>query len=172
MRIGHVAAAEVAETDRVLALTASRLSALGRRVVGAVQVVRQRPDGGRDMALRLLPDGPLVDISEDRGPGAAGCQLDPAALETAVGLAGTALAGGADVLIVNRFGKSEAQGDGFRDLIALACLSGIPVLVAVSPALGPAFEEFTGGGLDPLPSDPEALAAWVLATPAGPLPPA
>ncbi|MEX5726690.1 hypothetical protein Ga0609869_000043 [Rhodovulum iodosum] len=48
------------------------------------------------------------------------CRLDPAALETAVGLVAAGLSSGADLLIVNKFGKHEAAGRGFRYVVAEA----------------------------------------------------
>ncbi len=36
-----------------------------------------------DMDARVLPDGPVIRISQSLGPAARGCRLDPAALEPA-----------------------------------------------------------------------------------------
>jgi hypothetical protein len=84
-------------------------------------------------------------------------------LETAVGLVTASLAGGADVLIVNKFGKHEAEGRGFRAVIAEALALDIPVIVGVNGLNMPGFEEFAGGLASRMPPDCEALAAWVVA---------
>jgi hypothetical protein len=100
-------------------------------------------------------------ISQDLGPQARGCRLDPAALETAVGLVAAGLSSGADLLIVNKFGKHESEGRGFRSVIAEAVAMDIPVLVGLNALNRPAFESFAEGLAIQLPSDPAALMAWV-----------
>ena len=64
--------------------------------------------------------------------------------KTAVGLVATGLSSGADLLIVNKFGKHEAEGRGFRDVIAEAVAMDIPVLVGINALNRSAFESFCG----------------------------
>src|SRR3546814_12857392 len=72
-----------------------------------------------DMDLRLLPDGPVVRISVDRGAEARGCRLDAGAVEQSVlWVAGTLES--AELLVVNKFGKQEAEGKGLSGTIAEA----------------------------------------------------
>jgi nucleoside-triphosphatase THEP1 len=78
-----------------------------------------------------------------------------------VGLVKVSLSSGADLLIVNKFGKHEAEGRGFRDVIAEAVAMEIPVLVGLNALNRPAFESFAEGLAVQLPSDPAALMAWV-----------
>ena len=73
-----------------------------------------------DMDVRVLPNGPMIRISQNLGRAARGCRLDAGALEAAVVMAERGIAAGADLLIVNKFGKQEAEGHGFRALIAEA----------------------------------------------------
>tara|TARA_Y100000815_G_C13112892_1_gene413812 strand:+ start:70 stop:444 length:375 start_codon:yes stop_codon:yes gene_type:complete len=113
------------------------------------------------MDVRVLPDGAILRISQDLGPQARGCRLDPAALETAVGLVATGLSSGADLLIVNKFGKHEAEGRGFRDVIAEAVAMDIPVLVGLNALNRSAFESFAEGLAIQLPPERAALMAWV-----------
>ena len=82
-------------------------------------------------------------------------------LETAVGLVKADLLSGAHLLIVNKFGKHEAEGRGFRNVIAEAVAMDIPVLVGLNTLNRPAFESFTQGLAVQLPSDHAALMAWV-----------
>jgi hypothetical protein len=84
-----------------------------------------------DMVLECLSEGKRLKISEDRGPLARGCRLDSAALADALAWATAALSARPDVFVVNKFGKSEAEGAGFRPLIAEAIDLGIAVLIAV-----------------------------------------
>ncbi|AMY70710.1 3-dehydroquinate dehydratase [Frigidibacter mobilis] len=100
---------DTAECDSALGALVDRLALQGRRAVGAVQV--QSLAGTRVMELRLLPSGGLLRISQDLGPAAQGCRLDADALEAAVMATEAALAAApADLLVVNRFGRLEAEG--------------------------------------------------------------
>ncbi len=150
------------DTDLVLEQVATRLAARGLRCCGTVQINSARRDAGPcDMDVRVLSDGTILRISQDLGPQARGCRLDPAALETAVGLVAASLSSGADLLIVNKFGKHEAEGRGFREVIAQAVALDIPVLVGLNTLNLPAFEAFVGGPALRLPSDPGAIIAWL-----------
>ncbi|PIE08173.1 MAG: 3-dehydroquinate dehydratase [Rhodobacterales bacterium] len=121
-----------------------------------------RPDGAPcDMDVRVLPDGPTIRISQFRGAGARGCRLDPDALEQAVALTEKALAqGGVDLVLVNKFGKHEADGHGFRDAIAMALEADIPVLVGVNKLNQDAFDAFSSGVAQELPARAEDILDW------------
>jgi nucleoside-triphosphatase THEP1 len=162
MKLAYTMAPGRGDTDLVLERLAADLAARGLRCCGTVQINCERCDAGPcDMDVRVLPDGAVLRISQDLGPQARGCRLDPAALETAVGLVAVSLSAGADLLIVNKFGKHEAEGRGFRDVIAEAVAMEIPVLVGLNRLNRPAFESFAEGQAVQLPSDPAALMVWV-----------
>ncbi len=95
------------------------------------------------MDLLILPQGPVVRISEDRGDLARGCTLDPGALEQSVAEVQQRLSG-SDILIVNKFGKREAEGKGLVPVIGDAVDLGIPVLVGVNGLNLAAFLAFAG----------------------------
>lgn len=112
MRIAYVSLQGRGRTDQLIAEVADRLTAEGLRLAGTVQSNHERPNRKKcDMDLRVLPDGPVVRISEDRGELASGCILDSGALEQTVHEVERRL-DGADILIVNKFGKREAEGKG------------------------------------------------------------
>jgi hypothetical protein len=141
------------DTDLILARLATDLATRGLRLCGTVQINTKRPGANPcDMDVRVLPDGPV--------PSARGCRLDPEALEAAVGLVAARLATGADLLIVNKFGKHEAEGHGFRHVIAEALAMEVPVLVGLNGLNRAAFEDFAGGLATPLPPERDALARW------------
>jgi len=149
------------DTDLILAGLAADLMARGLRLCGTVQINSGRADAGPcDMDVRVLPEGPVLRISQDLGPAARGCRLDPEALEAAVALVSARLDAGADLLIVNKFGKHEAEGRGFRDVIAEAMARDVPVLVGLNGLNRAAFEDFAGGLATHLPPEPAALAQW------------
>ena len=112
------------------------------------------------MDVRVLPEGPVIRISQSLGAGSRGCRLDPGALETAIGLCEARLEG-ADLLIVNKFGKQEASGRGFRGLIGEALARDIPVLVGLNRMNHDAFHEFTGNEAVELAPEPDALRGWL-----------
>ena len=127
--------------DRITAYLAGQ----GCRLAGLVQRDRQRVGRSRcDMLLEDLATGETVAISQDRGEGARGCRLDVEALLNAVTRACRALAGEPDLLIVNKFGKTECEGGGCRPLIVAAIEHEVPVLVAVPMANLEAWRRFAG----------------------------
>ena len=156
------------ELDPLLHDVARGAIARGLRVAGIVQVNSDRPGCARcDMDAVVLPDGPVIRISQSLGREARGCRLDADGLETAVGATQAQLARGADLLIINKFGKQEAAGRGFRPVIAEALEAGIDVLVGVNPLNVAALREFAQGMEDALPPDAAALEDWIAArTPA------
>ncbi|MBY0396106.1 MAG: DUF2478 domain-containing protein [Thermoleophilia bacterium] len=177
MNLAYIMAPGRGDADPVLRGLATELADRGLRCRGTVQINSGRADAGPcDMDVKVLPDGPVLRISRNLGPLARGCRLDPAALEAAAGLvsaglvsaglmsAGLVSAGlddGADVLIVNKFGRHEAEGRGFRSVIAEALDLDIPVIVGVNVPNLPAFMAFAGGLAIRLPPDIRALGDWV-----------
>lgn len=117
----------------VLRRLADALATAGARCAGFIQR-DEPPPAGRvkcDMVLECLATGDRLKISEDRGPLARGCRLDADALSQSIVSTMAAIRGRPDVLVINKFGKTEAEGHGFRPLIGDAVELGIPVLIAV-----------------------------------------
>jgi hypothetical protein len=67
------------------------------------------------------------------------------------------------MLIINKFGKHEADGRGFRGAIAEAAARGIPVLVGLNSLNAEAFHAFTAGLAVQIPADMNELLIWSLA---------
>ncbi|MDW4549064.1 DUF2478 domain-containing protein [Defluviimonas sp. D31] len=162
MRLAYITASEKGLTDRVLAEAADLLAKRGLRLTGVVQTNIQRPQRFHcDMDLRILPDGPTIGITQNLGANARGCRLDPGALEGAVADVSARLASGrADLLILNKFGKHEAEGRGFRPVIAEALAMELPVVLGVNALNLDAFATFSEGLGEELPADPAAILAW------------
>lgn len=162
MKIAYTMAPGRGDVDQLLQGVAASLIAKGLRPTGTAQVNIQRRDTGPcDMDVIVLPAGPTIRISQDLGAAARGCRLDPDALETAVGLVQSRLVQ-SDCLIVNKFGKHEAEGRGFRPVIADALARGIPVLVGLNRLNNDAFEAFSCGLAENLPPDPARIEEWML----------
>ena len=161
MNIAYTIAKGPGDTDLLLAGLAEQLHGQGKRLCGTVQINTEcEGDSPCDMDVRILPEGPDIRISQSLGKGAKGCRLDPDALESAVAIVRERLTDGADVMIINKFGKHEADGRGFRDVIAEALAADVPVLVGLSGLNRDAFQEFSAGLAVELPPDPAALLAW------------
>ncbi|WP_162260063.1 DUF2478 domain-containing protein [Bosea sp. Root670] len=141
-----------------------RLKRQGLRLGGVVQHNDATCDD-RCMAMSLedVASGRRFPISQDLGAGASGCHLDAAGLAAAAAAFSDALAGRADLVIVNRFGKQEALGEGLRQEIAGALLAGLPLLIAVRSDFLPAWRDFAGDDWQELPVDEEVVERWVQA---------
>lgn len=163
MNIAYTLASGRGETNIVIAELVQTLQARGARLCGTVQIDIERDKREKcDMDVKVLPDGPLIRISQSLGPLARGCRLDSAALEQAVAMTEKSLDDGVDLLIVNKFGKHEAEGRGFRNTIGRALELGVPVLVGANKLNVEALVEFCGGFAEPLPAKADDLLNWAL----------
>lgn len=161
MKIAYIMASGKGDTDLLLSSIANSLCAKGRRVCGTAQTNTECEGGGPcDMDVKVLPSGPVIRISQSLGLASKGCRLDPSALEYAVGLVEGELEEGAALLIINKFGKHEADGRGFRSAIAAAIGRDVPVLVGLNALNKDAFDEFTGGETTHLPASQAAIQEW------------
>ena len=161
--LGYVASEGRGAGDLLIQAVAERLRAQAIPLAGAVQVNEERdPDRKCDMDLHLLSGQNIVRISQDLGTLSRGCRLDPAGLERAVGIVSHALDAGAQMLVVNKYGKQEIDGRGFRPLIGEALARGIPVLTAVNASNIDAFLTFAEDLAERLPDDVDAIVEWCL----------
>ncbi|GGH30654.1 Protein of unknown function [Cribrihabitans marinus] len=162
MNLAYVSTTERGATDRLLSAAAAHLAARGVALAGVVQSNTECADSSKcDMDLKVLPDGETIRISQSLGAGSRGCRLDPAGLELAVGLVGRSLDAGPRLLIVNKFGKHEADGRGFRPLIGEALARDIPVLVGLNGLNAERFLEFTDGAAEQLSPEIESIETWL-----------
>jgi hypothetical protein len=149
--------------DDFMAAVARRLRADGLRLCGLVQQ-NAGPEGCASMSLIDLTSTEEFGISQALGTCARGCRLDPHGLvEAGMRLEG-AIDAGADLLVLNKFGKAEAEeGGGLRTAVARAMEFGIPVLTAVRPPYDKSWAEFHGGYATTLPPQLDAVLAWCAA---------
>ena len=164
MKVAYTLAPGRGETNLVLGALSKTLVEQGLRLCGTVQIDTEIDAAHKcDMDVKVLPDGPMIRISQSLGRESRGCRLNPDALEQAVALTEKALDDGADLLIVNKFGKHEADGRGFRDTIGRALEMGIPVLVGANKLNVDALVQFCGGLAEPVEAELDALLGWVQA---------
>lgn len=134
----------------------------GLRVAGVLQhSVCSDTAGHCDVVLEELTTGLRTDLFEDRGPGASGCRLDVAALAEVNGQVARSLDNDPELLILNKFGKVEAEGRGLLDLVAMAVDRGIPVVIGVPIRNLEAWRNFAGGMSVEFSSDPSEVSDWL-----------
>lgn len=164
MHIAYTMAPGRGDTDLLLHKVAQAIIKAGYRPAGTAQINTERPDAGPcDMDVLVLPTGPTLRISQSLGREARGCRLDPEALESAVGLVQARLPE-SDCLIVNKFGKHEADGRGFRTVIGEALAIELPVLVGLNALNAEAFMEFCGGLAKRIEPDAHDLERWLFSS--------
>lgn len=137
----------------------------GLKVAGVLQhPVCSGTAGPCDVVLEELTTGLRTDLFEDRGPGAGGCRLDEAALAEVNGQVARSLDTAPEILILNKFGKVEAEGRGLLDLVATAVDRGIPVVIGVPIRNLESWRRFAGGMSVELSSDLSHTTDWLVRT--------
>jgi nucleoside-triphosphatase THEP1 len=150
-----------AHVDDVLSGVVRILKGAGVNLAGSIQWNETAPNRTRcTMTLEDLASGRRILVSEDRGHYARGCRLNGSALEEAAVLAASSIEPHVDLVIINRFGKQEAEGRGFRQTIEAAILLDLPVLVGVNATNLASWEAFTGNEAEYLPCSIDAVLAW------------
>ena len=118
------------DPDELLRGFASDLKARGSRVVGLVHTGHDCADA-QGLSAMLVHSGEELQLFQDLGACATGCRLDVGQLLDAGGKVASAIDAGADLVIVNRFGRQEREGKGLSYLIERALSAEIPVVIAV-----------------------------------------
>ncbi|MFA6267335.1 MAG: DUF2478 domain-containing protein [Pseudolabrys sp.] len=150
--------------DKYLAGWGYALRAAGLSVAGLVQLNTFERDPGKcDMAVEELFSGTVLQLSEDRGKEASGCRLDRSILTQAAGLLLAALDQQPDILVLNKFGKVEAEGEGLRDALAKAVELGVPIVVGVPFRNLDQWRIFAGEMAEECPVDSPHMQKWLSA---------
>jgi len=150
------------EANRLIADFAVRHQAAGWRIRGLIQEQPACDDGCRIFVVDL-DDGTRYPITQDLGPGAESCGLDPSLIAEASRVMRRIESEGADLAVFNRFGGLEADGGGFAAEMLNLMAGGIPVLAIVPDRHLAQWREFTGGLSAELPPSAAALDAWFFA---------
>jgi len=147
----------------VLRTFASEVMADGWRVGGIVQEVLKDPDGETigidaielDTGHRFAINRPTESDRVNKT-----CSLDPSALAEASGALDRAIRSHMDLVVVEKYGEQEQQGDGLADEILRAVSEGIPTLVAVPNGVRDVWREFTGDMGEELSFDMDSFRDW------------
>jgi nucleoside-triphosphatase THEP1 len=159
-----IAAIVYSPTDNVEALllqAARTLAGQGVKLGGVLQhdIATVIPDPCA-MELEDLASGERFSLSQDLGSGSEACRLDPASLAHAAVAVRAALADGAQLVVINKFGAQEASGCGLRAEMGEVALAGVPLLTAVGARFLPEWQHFTGGAATLLEPKLEDILAW------------
>jgi molybdate transport system ATP-binding protein len=149
------------DVDALLADFAQGLVRSGERIGGIVQ--RNVKDGsGCQVGMQAvdLMTGREISICQPLGSGAMACKLDAAGLAEAAVAVARAIEADVDLIVINKFSKQEAAGEGLRDELGDAIAAGIPVLTAVPEKCFVAWKTFTGDVGTTLPCDPSVIQGW------------
>ncbi|CCB66905.1 MULTISPECIES: DUF2478 domain-containing protein [unclassified Hyphomicrobium] len=134
------------DVDKLLAAFAADQIREGHRIGGVVQHNFKGPCGPQNLMQMIdLMTGRAIPICQALGSGAQSCRLDSAGLAEAAVAVSRAIAEDVALVVVNKFSKREAAGEGLRAEIADAVVAGLPILTAVPDKCYDAWVEFTGG---------------------------
>lgn len=145
--------------DELVLATAHVLRSEGARLRGVVQ----ENAGSASCAAMTLVDlatGERFAISQHLGTEARGCRLDPRGLADVAARIDAAVNEDFDLLVLNKFGKAETEGNGLRSTFARAISVGKPVLSSVREPYLEAWSRFHGGLAADLPPRLETVVAW------------
>jgi hypothetical protein len=163
-RTNHIAAlhgVRGASVQAVLADFALRRRREGMRIAGVVEEIGcPTPGMCKNLGVRDLASGETISISQKLGPGSTACNLDPSGLARACALVENAIEGGADLVILSKFGKAEAARGGFFDAFRAAICAGAPIVTYVPAVLAEEWERFASGLFESVLAEDEALESW------------
>ena len=150
------------DVDKVLSDVAIELKRDRLNIAGFLQREDDSANSAccSDMYLEDIGSGSRFRITQSLGSGSQGCRLDPNGLVEAVSYMASKIDSKIDLLILNRFGKGEEEGRGFRPVIEAAFMLDIPTLIIVRDDYLEAWRQFVGGEFTALPADKKAVLAW------------
>jgi Protein of unknown function (DUF2478) len=110
--------------------------------------------------LRNIATGERFSIFHDLGPGSTVCHLDGVGALTAAQSIQRDITAGCELVLLNKFGKLEADGTGLFAAFGAALDAGIPLLTSVSSAFEPAWTRLTGRSFCVLRADMDEIGTW------------
>ncbi len=149
------------EIDQLIEETILLLKVNGIRLAGyQLRETNQNTRCCSSLHLESISDGKVSKISQELGSGSSGCRLDHAALANLTNVVCSELTPQTQMLILNRFGRGESEGQGFRIAIEKAIGMGIPVLSAVRQEYLEPWHDFCGDYGVEIPAQFASVMAW------------
>jgi hypothetical protein len=135
-----------------------KLLGQGLPVAGMTEVMAERSDDTQ--ILQDIASPQQFQIFQDLGKLSQACSLDSTGLSEAAGFVEAQMEKPCALLVVNKFGKEEAERRGFCNVFRKAMLLDIPVLTSVNPNFNPQWQDFSGGLACRIGCTAEAIEHW------------
>lgn len=150
-----------ADVDGLLAEVARAQRAAGRRVCGLLMTYpsAQKACLG-DMVLLDIETQERYLVSQQLGTGSAACRADTQGFARASEVLRRAAQAAPDLVVCNRFGGLEAEGQGFAAEMLEVMARGIPLLTAVASRHVEAWRRFSGDATV-LRADAREVSDWL-----------
>jgi hypothetical protein len=149
------------DPDRLFVEFTSDLCRWGVRPVGVIQSGRSCRTEEPKLRVVMLPGGETFRLVADaQNCDAGGCRLDDQGLSELAERLTAAIGDSPDLVVINRFGRAEAEGRGLVKPIAQALKADIPVLIAVPERRFYDWIRFSDGMNVRLPCRREAVDRW------------
>ena len=150
-------------TGDLFATFADRVLSGGAKVGGIVQEMHSRADGKMgaidaievDTGHRIPIKTPHLPTTE---PGT--CLLETSSLAECSSAIMRAISGDFDLVVIEKFGRQEAKGEGLLDEIMAALVSDTPAIIALPEGYLKEWNHMTGGEIEIVPADIDAMLAW------------
>ncbi len=161
-RIGALRAGSTVEIQKLLARFAERRIREGLRVAGVIEelAVDANCSACETLVLREAAGNMIVPITQNLGSGSRACNIDTAGLAAACQSVLAGIERGADVVVLSKFGKIEAEGGGLLDAFQAAAAADLPCVAGIKPSFAGHFLEFAGGFSQWIEADDAALERW------------
>jgi hypothetical protein len=131
------------------------------RIAGVVAEDHGLPDRKcRAGYLRSIVSGALYPIFQDLGPGAEACHLKEEGALAAAAAVEKDIVAGCDLVLLSKFGKLEAAGQGLTEAFTTVLAANLPLLTSVSPAFEAAWRDFAAPHFEILPAEAESVETW------------
>ncbi len=158
--IAAIQGASSLEIQALIRTFVERLDA-GVRVAGVIEIEVAGPESSRAASqLRSLSDDRRFPIFQNLGAGAAACAVDADSIVAACAAVQRDIAAGCDLVVLNKFGRLEAQRSGLAAVFSAAVDAGAPILTSVAPKHNAAWAAFAAPMFVILPPDMAAVEGW------------
>lgn len=148
--------------DELFKWIVGQCQARGLALAGVLQYPAfEGADPSCDVVLEDIVSGRRTVLFDDRGSGASGCRLDVGALLEAAMEIERSFETNPSLLVLNKFGKIEAEGGGMCGVMAKALERGIPVVIGVPARNLEAWRNFADEFAIELPGDIDQIGRWL-----------
>lgn len=161
-----IAVVQGASSEAIQQLFADLLDTPWRpaRIAGVIEAMGAPENAPGECGLEMLrsiTDGREFSLFQDLGAGSTACALDPTGVAEACAAVCGDIAAGADLVILSKFAKLEAEnGSGLMAAFVAALEAGVPILTAVSPGRREKWDAFAAPYYEGLGPDLNEIAGW------------